>query len=37
MAKTKGGRSLGHGAQQKVTIQHFLPNKKMEKVSIVFV
>jgi len=36
MAKTKEGRLLGHGAKQNVTIQHFPPNKKTEKVSIVF-
>lgn len=35
MAKTKEGCLLGHGAKQKVTIQHFLPNKNGES-SIVF-
>lgn len=34
MAKTKDGRLLGHGAKLKVTIQHFLPNKKTKKVPL---
>lgn len=36
MAKTKEGRLLGHGAKQKVTIQHFLPNKKWRKFPLFF-
>lgn len=45
MAKTKEGRSLGHGAKQKVAIQHFnapllppspLPNKKKWRKFLLF-
>lgn len=34
MAKTKEGCLLGHGAQQKVAIRHFLPNKKWRKFPL---
>lgn len=34
MAKTKEGFLLGHGAKQKVTIQHFLPNKTLRKFPL---
>lgn len=34
MAKTKEGRLLGHGAKQKVAIQHFLPNKTGRKFPL---
>lgn len=34
MAKTKEGRLLGHGAKQKVTIQHFPPNKNRGKFPL---
>lgn len=34
--KQKGAVCSGKAKKQEVTIQHFLPNKKTEKVSIVF-
>lgn len=34
MAKTKEGCLLGHGEKQKVTIRHFLPNKKLRKFPL---